>query len=140
MPFQHFPKEIEISKNARISVPTTRVFGKYPRVRQICPQMEKLIFLEIWKLNLGSAKATNHCGTFIWASADGSIIGVIWVPHGHNRHNGDSQSQSIIYPIRNRLMHNFRDLGPSGHIFSNSRIQAIMIHSIRKYPQKCKNR
>ena len=54
----------------------------------------------------------------IWASADGSIIGVIWVPHGHMCHNGDSQSQSIIYPIRNRLMHNFRDLGPSGHIFS----------------------
>lgn len=65
MPFQHFPKEIEIFKNARISVPTTRVFGKYPRVRQICPQMEKLIFLEIWKMNWGSAKATNHCGTFI---------------------------------------------------------------------------
>ena len=64
MPFQHFPKEIEIFKNARISVPTTRVFGKYPRVRQICPQMEKLIFLEIWKMNWGSAKATNHCGTF----------------------------------------------------------------------------
>ena len=62
MPFQHFPKEIEIFKNARISVPTTRVFGKYPRVRQICPQMEKLIFLEIWKMNWGSAKATNHCG------------------------------------------------------------------------------
>ena len=54
----------------------------------------------------------------IWASADGSIIGVIWVPHGHMCHNGDSQSQSIIDPIRNRLMHNFRDLGPSGHIFS----------------------
>ena len=53
MPFQHFPKEIEIFKNARISVPTTRVFGKYPRVRQICPQMEKLIFLEIWKNELG---------------------------------------------------------------------------------------
>ena len=66
MPFQHFPKEIEIFKNARISVPTTRVFGKYPRVRQICPQMEKLIFLEIWKMNWGSAKATNHCGTFIY--------------------------------------------------------------------------
>ena len=65
MPFQHFPKEIEIFKNAWISVPTTRVFGKYPRVRQICPQMEKLIFLEIWKMNWGSAKATNHCGTFI---------------------------------------------------------------------------
>ena len=68
MPFQHFPKEIEIFKNARISVPTTRVFGKYPRVRQICPQMEKLIFLEIWKMNWGSAKATNHCGTFIWSA------------------------------------------------------------------------
>ena len=66
MPFQHFPKEIGIFENARISVPTTRVFGKYPRVRQICPQMEKLIFLEIWKMNWGSAKATNHCGTFIY--------------------------------------------------------------------------
>ena len=64
MPFQHFPKENVIFKNARISIPTTRVFGKYPRVRQICPQMEKLVFLEIWKMNRGSAKATNHCGTF----------------------------------------------------------------------------
>ena len=64
MPFQHFPKENVIFKTARISIPTTRVFGKYPRVRQICPQMEKLIFLEIWKMNWGSAKATNHCGTF----------------------------------------------------------------------------
>ena len=54
-----------IFKNARILIPTTRVFGKYPRVRQICPQMEKLIFLETWKMNWGSAKATNHCGTFI---------------------------------------------------------------------------
>ena len=53
-----------IFKNARISIPTTRVFGKYPRVRQICPQMEKLGFLETRKLNWGSAKATNHCGTF----------------------------------------------------------------------------
>ena len=64
MPFQHFPKENEIFKNARISVPTTRVFGKYPRVRQICSQMERLAFLEICKMNWGSAKATNHCGTF----------------------------------------------------------------------------
>ena len=66
IPFQHFPKENVIFKNARISIPTTRVFGKYPRVRHICPQMEKLICLEIWKMNWGSAKATNHCGTFIW--------------------------------------------------------------------------
>ena len=65
MPFQHFSKENVIFKNARISIPTTRVFGKCPRVRQICPQMEKLVFLEIWKMNWGSAKATNHCGTFI---------------------------------------------------------------------------
>ena len=65
IPFQHFPKENVIFKNARISIPTTRVFGKYPRVRQICPQMEKLAFLETWKMNWGSAKATNHCGTFI---------------------------------------------------------------------------
>ena len=72
MPFQHFPKEIEIFKNARISIPTTRVFGKYPRVRQICPQMEKLIFLEIWKMNWGSAKATNHCGTFMWGGPNKS--------------------------------------------------------------------
>ena len=28
--------------------------------------MEKLFFLETWKMNWGSAKATNHCGTFIW--------------------------------------------------------------------------
>ena len=26
--------------------------------------MEKLGFLETWKMNWGSAKATNHCGTF----------------------------------------------------------------------------
>ena len=63
--FHHFPKENAIFKNARISIPTTRVFRKYPRVRQIWPQMENLIFLEIWKINWGSAKATNHCGTFI---------------------------------------------------------------------------
>ena len=61
MPFQHFPKEKVIFKTARISIPTTRVS---PRVRQICPQMEKLIFLETWKMSGGSAKATNHCGTF----------------------------------------------------------------------------
>ena len=67
MLFQHFPKENVIFKNARISIPTTRVFGIYPRVRQICPQMEKSIFLETWKMNWGSAKATNHCGTFILA-------------------------------------------------------------------------
>ena len=67
MPFQHFPKENVIFKNARISIQTTRVFGKYPRVRQICPQMQKMIFLEIWQMNWGSAKATNHCGTFTYA-------------------------------------------------------------------------
>ena len=68
MSFQHFPKENVIFKtaSARISILTTRVFGKYPRVRQICTQMEKLVFLEIWKMNWGSAKATNHCGTFKW--------------------------------------------------------------------------
>ena len=27
--------------------------------------MEKLDFLETWKMNRGSANATNHCGTFI---------------------------------------------------------------------------
>ena len=32
IPFQHFPKENVIFKAARISIPTTRVFGKYPRV------------------------------------------------------------------------------------------------------------
>ena len=26
--------------------------------------MEKLCFLETWKMNWGSAKATGHCGTF----------------------------------------------------------------------------
>ena len=61
MPFQHFPTEIVIFKN----IPTTRVFGKYPRVRLICPQMEKLFFLAIWKMNWGSAKAINHCGIFV---------------------------------------------------------------------------
>ena len=46
IPFQHFPKENVIFKSARIniSIPTTRAFGKYPRVRQICPQMEMLFF------------------------------------------------------------------------------------------------
>ena len=66
MPFQHFPKETVIFKTAQISIPTTRVFGKYPRVRQIYSQMEKLSFLEIWNMNWGSAKATNHCGTFMY--------------------------------------------------------------------------
>ena len=49
IPFQHFPKEKlnVIFKNARISIPTTRVFGKYPRVRQI----GKAVFLETWKMN-----------------------------------------------------------------------------------------
>ena len=65
--FQHFPKKNVIFKNARISIPTTRVLGKYPRVRQICPQMEKLIFSETWKMNWGSAKATNHCGTLSYS-------------------------------------------------------------------------
>ena len=67
MPFQHFPKENVIFENARarISIPTTRVFRKY----QICPQMEKLIFLEIWKMNWGSANATDHCGTFMSTSS-----------------------------------------------------------------------
>ena len=65
IPFQHFPKENVIFKNTRISIPTTLVFGKYPRVRQICPQMEMFVFLETW--NWGSAKATNHCGTFKWS-------------------------------------------------------------------------
>ena len=30
IPFQHFPKENVIFKTARISIPTTRVFWKYP--------------------------------------------------------------------------------------------------------------
>ena len=64
MPFQHFHKVNVIFKTARISIPMTRVFGRYPRVRQICPQMEKLFFLEILKVNWGRAKATNHRGTF----------------------------------------------------------------------------
>ena len=59
---------------ARISIPTTRVFGKYPRVRQICPQMDKLVFLETWKMNWGSAKATNHCGTFTYIGEMGSRV------------------------------------------------------------------
>ena len=69
MQFHHFPKENVIFKNARISIPTTRsrVFRKYPRVRKIYPQMKKLIFFEIWKMNWESAKATNHCGTFRWS-------------------------------------------------------------------------
>ena len=29
--------------------------------------MEKLVFLETWKMNWGSAKTTNHCGAFTWA-------------------------------------------------------------------------
>ena len=69
MPFQHLPLENVILKNAWMTIPMTRVFGKYPRVRQICPQMEKLFFLEIWKLNWGSAKATNHRDTFMWSMA-----------------------------------------------------------------------
>ena len=70
LPFQHFPKEKVIFKTAWISIPTTRVFGKYPSVRTICPQIKKVGFLETWKMNWGSAnsKATNHCGTFMWVS------------------------------------------------------------------------
>jgi hypothetical protein len=88
MPFQHFPKENVIFKNARISIPTTRVFGKYPRVRQICPQMEKLGFLETWKVNWGSAKATNHCGTFNY---------LLPVPqcHVHSGHSKDSTIKQV---------------------------------------------
>ena len=62
IPFRHFPKENVIFKIARISIPMTRVFGKYPRVRQICPQMETLVFFETWEIN------SNHCGTFISVS------------------------------------------------------------------------
>ena len=47
------------------------MFGKYQRVRHICPEMEKSVFLETWKLNWGSANATNHCGTFIYISHKG---------------------------------------------------------------------
>ena len=65
--FHHFPKEVVIFKNDRILIPTTRVFGKYPRVRQIYPQMKKLIFLEIWKANWEGDKASDHRGTFMWA-------------------------------------------------------------------------
>ena len=28
--------------------------------------MEKWFSSEIWKMDWGSAKATNHCGTFMW--------------------------------------------------------------------------
>ena len=95
MPFQHFPKEIEIFKNARISVPTTRVFGKYPRVRQICPQMEKLIFLEIWKMNWGSAKATNHCGTFIYSRPSIRFDRTYW-NHTHSAPHQE-EAQPLIH-------------------------------------------
>ena len=78
MPFQHFPKETVIFKTAQISIPTTRVFGKYPRVRQICPQLEKPIFLEIWKMNWGSAKATNHCGTFKSTTIRAKLSAIRW--------------------------------------------------------------
>ena len=39
----------------------TSVLRKYPRVvmRQICPEMEKLIFLETLKMNWGSARVAN---------------------------------------------------------------------------------
>ena len=33
--------------------------------------MKKLVFLENWKTNWGSAKATNHCGTFNYAYSTG---------------------------------------------------------------------
>ena len=66
MRFQRFPKENMIFKNARdrISIPTTRVFGKYAVVRQIYPQMIKVVLLEICNVNWESAKATKHRGTF----------------------------------------------------------------------------
>ena len=37
--------------------------------------MEKLVFLETWKMNWGSAKATNHCGTFTLCSQEQAASG-----------------------------------------------------------------
>ena len=82
IPFQHSPKGNVIFKNARISIPTTQVFGKYPRMRQICPQMEKVFFLKTWTMNWGSAKATNHCGTFMFRWEYGWNIGLVKNRHG----------------------------------------------------------
>ena len=71
--FHHFVKEIIIIifKNAWIlilivRIASTQVFRKCPRVRQSGPQMKKLLFLEIWKMNWERAKTTNHCSTFMW--------------------------------------------------------------------------
>ena len=45
--FENFPEGITISEYARIRILTLRVPWKQPRVGQIWPQIEKLVFLEI---------------------------------------------------------------------------------------------
>ena len=90
IPFRHFPEENVIFKNARISIriATTRVFWKYPRARQSCPQTEKLVFLETWKRNWGSAKATNHCGTFMCVGSHSTLPSVRRTSLTANSHGG----------------------------------------------------
>ena len=36
--------------------------------------MKKLVFLETWKINWGSAKATNHRGTFTSVTMSSSLL------------------------------------------------------------------
>ena len=46
--FENFPQGIMISEYAGIRILTLRVRWKYPIVGQVCSQLEKLFFLEIW--------------------------------------------------------------------------------------------
>ena len=70
-------------KNARIPIPTTPVFGKYPRVRRIFPQMITLALLEIdiWKMSWEGAKATkgpNRRGT-VYVPSSTLLLQCTWV-------------------------------------------------------------
>ena len=63
--FEKFSEGIMISEHAQIRILTLRVRWKSPRVGQIWPQIEKLIFREIWDVPWRISKATIRRGTFI---------------------------------------------------------------------------
>ena len=63
MPFQHFPKEIEIFKKCSDFGSDDTSVREIPKSEANLPSDGKVILLEIWKMNWGSAKATNHYGT-----------------------------------------------------------------------------
>ena len=63
--FEDFPEGIMISEYARIRILTSRVRWKQPRVGQIWPQIEKLVFLDIWDAAWRISMATIRRGTFM---------------------------------------------------------------------------